>query len=327
MIFKSKELLVVDKPPDVRIDGDFAEDVVTVERWVKQHHPELVADPAHKIRFCHQLDHATSGVLCLAFRKAMAARVTHCFESRTTTKMYLALVHGIPTQPTKDHIFTFSEPIAEDPTDESGFKMCAGKLKTVEPNTEDGVSKRRRVDLPSGRHALTHAMVVKSGVLSTDPAQSLEVSLVLLAPSTGRRHQLRIHCLEWGHPIVGDVCYHPEDKERSVPRMMLHAWRLWLPISTEGTDGQGAREKAQQKAQRRTQKNQAQKEHKVKNTTEPVEAVLPTEAQKAVLRQRVAELRAGDTTEEACSGVTEGTENDVPGVGFAASNRLSGFVV
>lgn len=40
---------------------------------------------------------------------------------------------------------------------------------------------------------------------------------------TGRRHQLRLHCLHLGHPIVGDQLYAPQI---GAPRTMLHAFSM-----------------------------------------------------------------------------------------------------
>lgn len=47
-----------------------------------------------KLKFCHQLDYSTSGVLCLAFTKDSCARIATCFQFRTTQKWYLAVVLG-----------------------------------------------------------------------------------------------------------------------------------------------------------------------------------------------------------------------------------------
>eukprot|EP00755_Sulcionema_specki_P036447 Sspe_Gene.106946::Locus_85022_Transcript_4_4_Confidence_0.556_Length_502::g.106946::m.106946 len=122
-LYRTAELLVLDKPPDVRMDGDFP---VTVEKYVQKAYPAMVEGPNRKVRFCHQLDYATSGVLCLAMTKILAARITHCFERRTTSKSYLALVHG---HAQKGVVHSFDSPIAEDPTDPSGFRMCVGVEK------------------------------------------------------------------------------------------------------------------------------------------------------------------------------------------------------
>eukprot|EP01060_Flectonema_neradi_P029621 TRINITY_DN412_c5_g1_i1.p1 TRINITY_DN412_c5_g1~~TRINITY_DN412_c5_g1_i1.p1 ORF type:complete len:327 (+),score=56.60 TRINITY_DN412_c5_g1_i1:32-1012(+) len=241
VIYKSSEILVLDKPPDVRIDGDFD---VTVEKWVQTEHPDLLeGGEANKLRFCHQLDHATSGILCLAFRKLMAARITHCFQNRTTRKVYLALVHGHPKQGV---VHTFDQSIGEDPEDPTGFRMLAG------PPTVDTEVKRPKKTTPTkARNALTHAVVLQQGVM---PNVKMDVSLVALAPSSGRRHQLRVHCLEWGHPIVGDVTYCPSDKTLPIPRMMLHAWKLYLPVTTSPTDSMDGPQRRSQKRNNRKQK-------------------------------------------------------------------------
>ena len=46
-----------------------------------------------------------------------------------------------------------------------------------------------------------------------------------LTPHTGRSHQLRVHMLELGHPILGDPFY-ASGPALDFPRMMLHAETL-----------------------------------------------------------------------------------------------------
>ena len=48
-------------------------------------------------------------------------------------------------------------------------------------------------------------------------------------PHTGRRHQLRLHALHMGHPILGDTTY--GDPDHTVPRMCLHAQSLRLRLA------------------------------------------------------------------------------------------------
>ena len=54
-------------------------------------------------------------------------------------------------------------------------------------------------------------------------------AILELQPLHGRKHQLRVHCLSRGWPIVGDKLYGGETSER----MWLHAWRLQFqhPVS------------------------------------------------------------------------------------------------
>eukprot|EP00745_Piridium_sociabile_P004204 TRINITY_DN124972_c0_g1_i1.p1 TRINITY_DN124972_c0_g1~~TRINITY_DN124972_c0_g1_i1.p1 ORF type:complete len:103 (-),score=4.38 TRINITY_DN124972_c0_g1_i1:3-311(-) len=63
--------------------------------------------------------------------------------------------------------------------------------------------------------------------LFTGKFAGVDVSKVLLEPLTGRRHQLRLHCLHLGHPIVGDATYAGDNETF---RMCLHAAELMLPF-------------------------------------------------------------------------------------------------
>lgn len=73
--------------------------------------------------------------------------------------------------------------------------------------------------------AVTDIYVVARGTLGGRP-----VTKLLMCPCSGRRHQLRLHAKATGHPIVGDVAY---CGDTVAPRMMLHAWRLRLPLPRE----------------------------------------------------------------------------------------------
>jgi len=54
---------------------------------------------------------------------------------------------------------------------------------------------------------------------------------VRLSPRTGRSHQLRVHMLALGHPILGDPIYatgYETGEARAHARLMLHAATLAL---------------------------------------------------------------------------------------------------
>jgi 23S rRNA pseudouridine1911/1915/1917 synthase len=55
-------------------------------------------------------------------------------------------------------------------------------------------------------------------------------SLVHLLPRTGRTHQLRVHMMHLGHPILGDDLYARKDKNLPDYRLMLHAYRLKIKL-------------------------------------------------------------------------------------------------
>jgi len=71
-------------------------------------------------------------------------------------------------------------------------------------------------------------------VLQYSTYQGSNVTKVLLSPRTGRRHQLRIHCLALGHAIVGDGTYAQSSLVHSSERMMLHAYKLSIPEIAQG---------------------------------------------------------------------------------------------
>lgn len=77
---------------------------------------------------------------------------------------------------------------------------------------------RHMVDAVNGKPARTRFQV-----LSYDPAS--DTSRVALEPITGRTHQLRVHMLAIGHPIVGDSLY-GGDAEGRAARLLLHAHTL-----------------------------------------------------------------------------------------------------
>lgn len=56
-----------------------------------------------------------------------------------------------------------------------------------------------------------------------------------LEPVTGRSHQLRVHLLSIGHPIVGDELYAPTPWREAAPRLLLHACRLAFAHPADGT--------------------------------------------------------------------------------------------
>jgi len=75
-----------------------------------------------------------------------------------------------------------------------------------------------------GRRSETKLEILSYGSYLGKP-----VTKVRLYPITGRRHQLRVHLLSLGHPIVGDATYNLNYDERS-SRMMLHAHKLSINL-------------------------------------------------------------------------------------------------
>lgn len=139
----------------------------------------------------HRLDCDTSGVIIFARTKQAQGFLGQEFEQRRAQKTYIARLRGV---------------LAQD----SG---------TVDlPLGSDWDYRPRQKVTPDGRPAQTDWQVI---------ARSADETRVRLTPHTGRSHQLRVHMLALGHPILGDQIYAP-DTVTSHPRLMLHAETLSL---------------------------------------------------------------------------------------------------
>eukprot|EP00667_Euglena_gracilis_P006047 EG_transcript_6090 len=144
------QFLAVDKPWSVRIDtprgwpgkvrvGPQFDGDDSVEQWVWrrmglaqiEQDAILASGPSRDsargsppIRFVHQLDFATSGVLLLARTSEAAVAACRAFSDRLTRKVYLALVFGWPTQDT----WVNRQPLTDDPTDPTSFRVMVAPL-------------------------------------------------------------------------------------------------------------------------------------------------------------------------------------------------------
>ncbi len=82
------EYIVVNKPYDVRMDGAFD---LTLQKLLLKWIPNASLE---SLKWVHQLDFATSGVLAVARNREAANLASRAFESRETSKEYLAVVEG-----------------------------------------------------------------------------------------------------------------------------------------------------------------------------------------------------------------------------------------
>ncbi len=140
----------------------------------------------------HRLDRDTSGVMVFA-RTAHAQRHLGLqFEKRMVKKTYVARVWGVPTE--KSGLIDL--PLIVDWPNRPKQKICH----------------------ETGKSAQTEWKMLKD---------EGETARLRLFPKTGRSHQLRVHCLAMGHPILGDPFY-ATGEARAFDRLMLHAEELRL---------------------------------------------------------------------------------------------------
>ncbi len=152
-----------------------------------------------EIHVVHRLDCSTSGVMLLAKTAAAQSELNRQFRDRETEKEYIAV----------------------------GFGECAVESGAIDlPLITDWPNRpRQMICYENGKPSLTHYEV-----LSRDHSQ---IRLRLI-PITGRSHQLRVHCMAIGLPLLGDNLYAPPNVLAMSPRLLLHARQLAFHHPTTG---------------------------------------------------------------------------------------------
>ena len=138
----------------------------------------------------HRLDRDTSGVMIFALTAHAQRHLGLQFEKRMTRKTYVARVWGTPAQKAGE----VDLPLIVDWPNRPRQKVCH----------------------ETGKPAQTEWKLIKSDG---------QTSRIRLHPKTGRSHQLRVHMLALGHPILGDPFY-ATGPARDFPRLMLHSEEL-----------------------------------------------------------------------------------------------------
>lgn len=164
----------------------------------------LEAQLKRKVYVVHRLDRDTSGVMVFALEPAVHRTLSMAFESGKVHKRYLALVEGRLEAPRV--------------VDAALAPARKGRMRVARPG-EEGKPSRTRV-----RPVEVFAAA----------------SLVEAEPMTGRTHQIRVHLLSEGHPLLVDHQYGRDEPLKAkdvggegedvvLARTPLHAARLELP--------------------------------------------------------------------------------------------------
>ncbi len=173
---------------------------------------DALRDGGDRPRLVHRLDRDTSGVILLARTAAVAARLAALFRSREVEKTYWAVVVGRPL-PVEGQI---DQPLKR-------VSSAFGE-RTIVADRKDKEGQRAYTNYRTLDHA------------------GQKFAWMELMPLTGRTHQLRVHCVSLGAPIVGDAKYaEPRDNgsggsyvEGLPDKLHLHARSLLLPHPAGG---------------------------------------------------------------------------------------------
>jgi 23S rRNA pseudouridine1911/1915/1917 synthase len=199
IVFEDPDVVVLDKPAGMVVHPGAGHSSGTLVNALL-HHVKDLSGVGGEARpgIVHRLDRGTSGLMVVAKHDKAHQELARQFQHREVEKEYVALVWGLVQQGRR-----IDAPIGRDPGDRQ--KMS------------------------------TRARRARSAVTRVTRAEHLRgVSLLQVAISTGRTHQIRVHLSAIGHPIVGDSTYggvhrRVADDVRAVQRLerpFLHASRL-----------------------------------------------------------------------------------------------------
>jgi tRNA pseudouridine32 synthase/23S rRNA pseudouridine746 synthase len=186
-------LLVLDKPAGLlSVPGRGADKADCLSARAQALYPDAL--------IVHRLDMATSGLLLMARGADMQRCLSRAFAERAVSKRYVAVVAGRLEPPaTADGWGVIDLPIAAD--------WPRRPLRVI--------------DRERGQTSVTRWRVLGAGSAAGTTRLELE-------PVTGRSHQVRVHLLALGHPILGDALYAPAEIAAASARLLLHACRLEL---------------------------------------------------------------------------------------------------
>lgn len=208
VVYEDEHLLVIDKPAGLVVHPGAGNPDGTLMNALLHHHADLNLLPRAGI--VHRIDKDTSGLLVVAKTLPAHTDLTAQLADKTVYREYEAITTGVMTGGG-----TVDAPIDRHPTD----------------RTRMAVVQRRHDDDTRGRDAVSHYRVLARFRGHTHVRVQLE---------TGRTHQIRVHMLHIGYPLVGDPVYGGRSRlpkgasqelikaVQQFPRQALHARRLGL---------------------------------------------------------------------------------------------------
>lgn len=197
-IYEDEDILVINKPPSIETSNG-----PSLEKTIES---EIGFKNVLRNGIVHRLDKDTSGLLILAKNNISFNNLNEQFKNHLINKIYTTVVFGKTND--RGEIKTY---IVRDPKRKQAMKS---------------------IDYPTGlergklRKAITKYIKLKDIQFGLEPATLLEVSI-----ETGRTHQIRVHMLSIGHPVLGDKMYFNKTSKKisqqiNIKRQLLHSTKI-----------------------------------------------------------------------------------------------------
>lgn len=195
VLWEDEGLLAVNKPPGIIVHPSRAKNSGTLANFVTGYLQKTGGRPV-----CHvvnRLDRDTSGIVIFAKNAYMKEGLSNAL--RAGEKRYKTLVLG-------------------------AFDPPAGEIKLAIKRKEE--KNMYRITAPDGKAAHTCYQTEKKFLLAGEICSLLDVSLI-----TGRTHQIRVHMLASGKPLLGDPLYYDEQskvfsQQLGLSHQLLHCYQL-----------------------------------------------------------------------------------------------------
>ena len=200
IVYEDDQLMVIDKPSGLAVHGGSGINFGLIE-CLRQLRPK-----ARYLELVHRLDRDTSGLVLLAKRATVLRELHRQLREKHIDKRYLALVAGSWPR----NVRVIDAPLEKNIL-QSGERMVRVRQE--------------------GKRAVTEFSVVE---------RLQGCTLIEARPLTGRTHQIRVHALHAGFPLLGDDKYNNDlttefARKLGLKRLFLHAasLRFTLPDKEE----------------------------------------------------------------------------------------------
>jgi 23S rRNA pseudouridine1911/1915/1917 synthase len=184
IIYEDQQLIIINKPSGLLTIATDKEKRKTAYAILSNY--VKTEDPNNKIFIIHRLDRETSGLLMFAKNEKIKQQIQETWTTTIDQRTYVGVVEGEVKQ--------------QEGTIVSWLNESKAFIVYSFQNSQHG------------QRAVTHYKIIKA---------NKDFSLLQINLETGRKHQIRVHMQDLGHPIIGDSKY--GSTQNPIRRMGLHA--------------------------------------------------------------------------------------------------------